>query len=63
MTGYMTESEGSADPGITGGVVVGIPVVVDIAPIGRRTRIRGLHPPVVTAATWNKTKINLRNKA
>lgn len=52
MTGYVMESEGRTNPSITGRVVVGIPVVVDIREVRRRPRIRGLYPPVV-AATQN----------
>ena len=39
MTGYMTESEGRTNVSVTGRVVVGIPVVVDIRKVRRRPRI------------------------
>lgn len=44
-----TESDGRGDVGIRGIVVVGIAVVVDIAPIRRVASVRGKKPPVVAA--------------
>ena len=44
-----SESDGRANPRIRREIVVRIAVVVDIAPVGRVTRIRGREPPVVAA--------------
>ena len=47
---YDTESDGGRNVGVRCVVVVGIPVVVHIAPVRRIARTRGKEPPVSTAS-------------